>query len=138
VGRDSKTAALVRYIAQPSNWSKQQGPSEFEHWLQHTRQSAPYPVANGPDGRRLVWTGTPTACPALYGWHVRSGQTTSDHDGGRVPEWLEEHKAERCTVDLDELEQTWRAKAEAQLAKILKAQAKYDEFKALPLIVLPD
>jgi hypothetical protein len=27
---------------------------------------------------------------------------------------------------------------EAQLAKILKAQAKYDEFKALPLIVLPD
>jgi hypothetical protein len=70
VGRDSKTAALVRYIAQPSNWSKQQGPSEFEHWLQHTRQSAPYPVANGPDGRRLVWTGTPTACPALYGWHV--------------------------------------------------------------------
>ena len=85
VGRDSKTAALVRYIAQPSNWSKQQGPSEFEHWLQHTRQSAPYPVANGPDGRRLVWTGTPTACPALYGWQSQSGQTTSDDDGGRVP-----------------------------------------------------
>jgi hypothetical protein len=41
-------------------------------------------------------------------------------------------------VDLDELEQAWRAKAEAQLAKILKAQAKYDEFKALPLIVLRD
>ena len=50
VGRDSKTAALVRYIAQPSNRSRQQGPSEFEHWLQHPRQSAPYPVAQGPDG----------------------------------------------------------------------------------------
>jgi hypothetical protein len=58
--------------------------------------------------------------------------------GEESQEWLEEHKAERCTVDLDELEQAWRAKAEAQLAKILKAQAKYDEFKALPLIVLPD
>jgi hypothetical protein len=58
--------------------------------------------------------------------------------GEESQEWLEEHKAERCIVDLDELEQAWRAKAEAQLAELLKAQAKYDEFKALPLIVLPD
>jgi hypothetical protein len=90
VGRDSKTAALVRYIAQPSNWSKQQGPSEFEHWLQHTRQSAPYPVANGPDGRRLVWTGTPTACPALYGWHVSQDRSPVIMMGEESQEWLEE------------------------------------------------
>jgi len=39
-------------------------------------------------------------------------------------------------VDLVELKQDWRAKAEAKLAELLQAQAKYDEFKALPLIVL--
>jgi len=85
VGRDSKTAALVRYIAQPSNWSKQQGPSEFEHWLQHTRQSAPYPVANGPDERRLVWTGDADCLPRAVRLECQSGQTTSDDDGGRGP-----------------------------------------------------
>jgi hypothetical protein len=51
-------------------------------------------------------------------------------------QWLEKNRAKRCTVDLVELEHKWRAKAEAQLAELLKAQAKYDEFKALPLIVL--
>jgi hypothetical protein len=39
-------------------------------------------------------------------------------------------------VDLVELEQAWHAKAGAELAKLLEAQAKYDAFKALPLIVL--
>jgi hypothetical protein len=53
-------------------------------------------------------------------------------------EWLEANRAERCTVDLDELERAWRAKAEAQLAELLELEAKYPEFKALPLIVLPD
>jgi hypothetical protein len=41
-------------------------------------------------------------------------------------------------VDLVELEQAWHAKAEAELAELLEAHARYDEFKGLPLIVLPD
>jgi hypothetical protein len=54
------------------------------------------------------------------------------------PGQAQEPRAERCTVDLVELEQPWHAKAEAELAELLEAQAKYDELKALPLIVLPD
>ncbi|HEY6684948.1 MAG TPA: hypothetical protein VI094_01935 [Propionibacteriaceae bacterium] len=53
-------------------------------------------------------------------------------------QWLEENRAKRCTVDLGELEQTWRIKADAELAELLEAQANYDAFKALPLITLPD
>jgi hypothetical protein len=52
-------------------------------------------------------------------------------------QWLKENRSKRCTADLDELEQAWQAKAEAKVAELLEAQAKYDEFKALPLIVLP-
>ena len=51
---------------------------------------------------------------------------------------LEENRAKRCTVDLVELEQTWHAMAEAELAELLEAQARYDDFKALPLMVLRD
>jgi hypothetical protein len=49
-----------------------------------------------------------------------------------------ETRQQRCKVDLDELQRQWREKADNQLAEILKAQTKYDKFKALPLIVLPD
>ena len=42
----------------------------------------------------------------------------------------------RCKVDLDELERQWREKARSELDEMLKVQAKYEEFKALPLIVL--
>jgi hypothetical protein len=48
-----------------------------------------------------------------------------------------EFRQQRCRVDLDELERQWRGKAKNELAEMLKAQAKYAEFKALPLIVLP-
>jgi hypothetical protein len=45
---------------------------------------------------------------------------------------------ERCTVDLVKLEQAWRATAETQLAGMLEEEARYDQFRTLPLIVLPD
>ena len=41
-------------------------------------------------------------------------------------------------MDLVELEQAWHAMAEAELAELRQAQTKYGEFKALPLILLPD
>jgi hypothetical protein len=63
---------------------------------------------------------------------------TRTEQGSWYSQWLEENRAKRCTVDLLELEQAWHAKAEAELAKLLELQAKYDEFKAMPLIVLPD
>jgi hypothetical protein len=52
-------------------------------------------------------------------------------------ELVGEFRQQRCRVDLDELERQWRGKAKNELAEMLKAQAKYAEFKALPLIVLP-
>jgi hypothetical protein len=64
VGRDTKTGALVRYYPRSPDWSRRvdgtrrDGPSEFAHWLLHTEQSTPdwpYPVADGPDGHRLLW-----------------------------------------------------------------------------------
>jgi hypothetical protein len=36
VGRDTRTAALVRHDPQPPDWSAVDGPSEFAHWLLHT------------------------------------------------------------------------------------------------------
>jgi hypothetical protein len=35
VSRDSKTGALVRYHAQPPDWSESEGPEEFAHWMRH-------------------------------------------------------------------------------------------------------
>lgn len=46
-----------------------------------------------------------------------------------------EMRLQRCKVDLDELKRQWQEKANSELAEMLKAQARYDEFKALPLIV---
>jgi hypothetical protein len=47
-------------------------------------------------------------------------------------QWLEENRAKRCTVDLGELKRAWTAKAEAELAELLDAQAKYDETQGTP------
>jgi hypothetical protein len=43
-------------------------------------------------------------------------------------------RQQRCEVDLDELERQWREKPRESW--MLQAQAKYDEFEVLPLIVL--
>ena len=56
MGRDTTTGALVRYDACPPDWSAQEGPLEFGHWLLHTKQSVRQQVADGSDGRRVVWT----------------------------------------------------------------------------------
>src|SRR5512133_1656755 len=38
VGRDSETRALVRYHAQPPDWSESEGPEEFAHSMRHWAQ----------------------------------------------------------------------------------------------------
>ena len=75
VGRDTKTGALVRYDAQPppTDWPARAAPSEFSHWLVHTEECvfSSYPVAEGPDGRKVVWTVNSTIdCPNEFGWHI--------------------------------------------------------------------
>jgi len=47
-----------------------------------------------------------------------------------------ELRQQRCEVDLDELRRRRRKKAVRELAETVMAQAKYDEFEALPLIIL--
>jgi hypothetical protein len=138
VGRDITTGALVRSSAHTPIWSMWTGPDEFAHWVLHTRQSTPYQAATSPDGRRrVVWTGgTDADCPNPWAWHVSQAKPSPYVMQEPSPQWIEEHRAERCTLDLGELEQALRAKAEAELANKLELEAKYDEFKALPLIVL--
>jgi hypothetical protein len=101
----------------------------------------------GPDGRVLVWTGNWAQpwgpCPGPSGWHISKAKPDLPvvHMRGRewsYSQWLEENRAKRCTVDLGELEQAWRIMAEAELAELVKAQAKYVAFRALPVIVMPD
>jgi hypothetical protein len=74
VGRDTKTGTLVRYEANPPDWSASDAPEEFTHWLRHTNQSGwYYRVATGPDGRNVIWTRRSTpdgSCPGPFGWHV--------------------------------------------------------------------
>ena len=88
---------------------------------------------SGPGGQTLIVLARPAGIsknkPDLPVMHFNG-------DDWSFPQWLEEHRAKRCTVNLGELEQAWRAKAEAELAELLQTQAKYDEFKALPLVVL--
>jgi hypothetical protein len=161
LGRDTRTGALVRHDAQPPDWPPTleepsgvkvvrydelrpdwpgwEGPSEFAHWLLHTEEDPRpfYLVADGPDGRRVVWTRrAKTHCPSRKGWHV-------SQDKPQPWFWQESSgpkqlSKERGTINLDELEQTWRAEAQAQLARLLEAQARYEKFAALPLIVFPD
>ena len=161
VGRDTKTGALVRHDAQPPDWPPTlektsgpkfvrydellpdwpgwEGPSEFSHWLLHTEEypRPVYPVADGPDGRSVVWTGrAKTHCPNRDGWHISQvkPQPWFRQESSGPKQLLKE----RCTVDLVELERAWRAEAQAQLARLLEAQARYEKFAALPLIVFPD
>jgi hypothetical protein len=83
------------------------------------------------------------SCPGPSGWHVSKNKPDLPvfhwiGDKWSWSKWLEDNRATRCTEDLAELEQAWHAMAEAQLAELFKAQAKYEELKSLPLIVLPD
>jgi hypothetical protein len=71
-----------------------------------------------------------------YSPPLEANEETRIEHGFSDSQWLEENRAKRCTVDLVELKRAWRTKAGAQLAELLEAQAEYDEFKALPLIVL--
>jgi hypothetical protein len=144
VGRDTKTGALVRCDAQPppTDWPKRAGPSEYAHWQLHPRHYSS--VAESPDGRHLLWTWSEANCPNPYGWHVSQKRPWVLPFLGRWQGFLdwyarrERQSRAACTVDLDKLEQAWRAEAKAQLAEILEKEAKYNKLKALPLIVLPD
>jgi hypothetical protein len=162
VGRDMETGALVRCDAQPPDWSASDAPKEFMHWLTHqpeVQRSIGYrddvEVARR-QGFAIVWRrGFNRVCDAPHGWHVKDetpewvrqssysqrleeNKETRIEQGDSLSQWLEANQDTRCTVDLVELGQAWRAKAEAELAELLEAQARYVESKALPLIVLPD
>jgi hypothetical protein len=52
VGRDTETGALVRYQAQPPDWSVSEGPEEFAHWTRHWVQLNGRPTPPAPVGRR--------------------------------------------------------------------------------------
>ena len=143
VGRDSETGALVRYHAQPPDWSESEGPEEFAHWMRHWFQLTGsfityhlgYPVARY-QGLEIRWrVGYKDVCAAPEFWHIRDKAPESVRQLDRVRQL--EMRQKRCTVDLEELERQWRKKAERELSEMLQAQAKYDEFKSLPLIVLP-
>jgi hypothetical protein len=187
VGRDTKTRALVRRNAEPTDWSPREGPSEFAHYLLHTRQgrkSGPYLVGS-PDGRRVLWTVKSNAdCPGPSGWHASKDKPdlpvvgmmgegswdSEELEENKEPrirqllqrivlafsytpppeaneetqieqayaQWLEENRTKRCTVELKKLKQAFLSKADAELAELLEAQARYDGFKALPLIIFTD
>jgi hypothetical protein len=139
VGRDTKTGALVRYEASPPDWSASNGPEEFTHWLMHQPEirrsfGQEYPVAVS-DEFDILWKEgfSYRICDAPRSWHVSE----------KTPKWVRqldrlsqlEMRQQRCQVDLDELKRQWQEKANSELAEMLKAQARYDELKALPLIV---
>ena len=102
VGRDITTGGLARYSAHTPIWSMWTGPDEFAHWVLHTRQSTPYQAATSPDGqRRVVWTGgTDADCPNPWAWHVTQAKPSPYIMQEPSPQWIEEHRAERCILDL--------------------------------------
>jgi hypothetical protein len=141
VGRDTKTGALVRYHPRPPNWSPSDGPEEFTHWMSHWTKargrinSRDYLVASYKGFARRWTVSYGNVCAAPEHWHVRDKKTPdSIRQFDRVRQL--ELRQQRRQVDLDELRRRWRKKAVRELAERVMAQAKYDEFKALPLIVL--
>jgi hypothetical protein len=93
-----------------------------------------YRVA-GYKGFALRWrVSFENVCTAPEFWHVRDKTPESVRQLDRVRQL--EMRQQRCKVDLDELWRRWRKKAVRELAERVMAQAKYDEFRALPLIVL--
>jgi hypothetical protein len=131
VGRDTETGVLVRCDAYPPDWSPREGSSEFAHCccILSNPDRARTRLSTAPTGAR--WYGPAERAlivlPRTAGMSVRRGAP-------QMPR--EEERAKCCTVDLGELDQAWHAKAEAELAELLELQAEYDQFKALPLIVL--
>jgi hypothetical protein len=142
VGRDTQTGALVRHDSEVPDWKPWDGPHQFTHWLRHRpkkqRGRGPYRVAET-GTRAVVWTGNGsyTGCSSSYNWHISDTESPlPPWRGDEHSEYAERQRAERCTIDLIELERTWRAAAKDELAEMLGIQAEYDRFKALPLIVL--
>jgi hypothetical protein len=77
VGRDTKTGALVRYEAQPPDWSASDAPKEFVHWLTHqpeVQRSIGYSdnvEVAGRQGFAIVWRrGFNRVCDAPHFWHA--------------------------------------------------------------------
>lgn len=138
VGRDTGNGALVRYNAYPPNWKAERaGPQEFAHWLLHQPERAGYQTEVARHkGFAIVWENyrTQAICDAPKHWHVND----------ETPAWVRqldrprqvEMRQQRCKVNLDELKSQWQEKARNELVEMMKAQRKYDKFKALPLIVL--
>jgi hypothetical protein len=141
VGRDSESGALVRCHAQPPDWSELEGPEEFTHWMKHWAQASGnfityhrgYPVTKY-QGFAIRWrVSYKDVCAAPEAWHVRDKTPEAVRQLDRVRQL--EMRQQRCTVDLDQLERQWREKANREMTEMLAAQARYDGFKALPLIV---
>jgi hypothetical protein len=137
VGRNTQTGALVRHNARPPRWTKREGPPEFAHWLRHQAEPSGYQTEVARHREfAIVWENYVSyrVCDAPKFWHVND----------ETPAWVRQldrprqvhMRQRRCKVDLDELECQWREKARSELDEMLKVQAKYEEFKALPLIVL--
>jgi hypothetical protein len=137
VGRDTKTGALVRFNARPPDWSPLDGPKEFKHWLRHRSENYGYKIEVARhEGFAIFWADGPSdaVCNGPRFWHVND----------ETPAWVRrlerprqlELRLQRCKIDLGYLEGQWREIAKAELDKRLMLQAKYDELKALPLIVL--
>ena len=116
VGRESKTGALVRYHAQPPDWSESEGLEEFAHRMRHWVQlngsfityHLGYPVARY-QGLEIRWrVRFKAVCAAPEAWHVRDKTPESVRQLGRVRQL--EMRQQRCMVDLDELKSKWREK----------------------------
>ena len=108
-----------------SPWTKDRGRISYSH---------EYPVAIY-EGFARRWTvSCKHVCAAPESWHVRDKTPASIRQLGSVRQL--ELRQQRCEVDLDELRRRRRKKAVRELAETVMAQAKYDEFEALPLIIL--
>jgi hypothetical protein len=115
VGRDSETGALVRYHAEPPDWSESEGTEEFAHWMSHWPKvhgridySHGYPVARDKDIVIRWRVSYKDVCAAPKFWHMND----------KTPDWVREYdrphqlelRQQRCRADLDELHGQWRNK----------------------------
>jgi hypothetical protein len=143
VGRDATGNLVASIVRRPSWFSGDDAPDSFNHWLYHTRPNVDrgqwVEVRRDDDGHRLMWRvrPAPSDCPtdAKPEWRRGLGE-----DEFAVQKWLHAEYEYRSRAghycDLSALEVDWRADAQAEFTDLLTQQQKFDQAKALPLIVL--
>lgn len=149
VGMHMTTGCLVRTGASRPDWTADEGPESFYHWIFHTYYSKTKPdsfVVAESNSRRLLWKSksiVSTGCPNwtdFRGKYPNIVWANLNQSERTVYDWLRaendyvNHSGAHC--NLKDLRIDWQEIADLELKLVLEAQSVYENALSKPLIVL--